>query len=412
MSNLEYQFYPGRIRVDEVIISNGVAKVDLTDLFVEADVNSFINGDTTSVEILILDSQNVFEKYKISGGDNVSITISNNDETREMFLKVVSLEKVSNFDNQRGYSLRCVSHFAFLSMHAGIIKSYDGNITETARKIFDEYASEVDKAGTFEPSSNSTKAVIPNWSPLKTLNWLAGKAVWAKDSVRFRFFQDSKLNYNFMPIEKGIELYKEKPAYKYTYNLIVGTKGEQQTPNSELTMRAVKKLTYENQFDLKSSMRNGNISGIVHAPDIIEKSYQKVVYNYFTNFNKENYLNAFPQFKSETYEPAVTKYDILTSLIHDGGINKENDISKIKRSNIDGTQTVIIEVVGNFLIDVGQVIELEIATPEPESELNRKTDNRVSGLYYVTSKRDIYSRNEHKMYLGITKESQLESVES
>ena len=412
MSSLDYQFYPGRIRIDEVIVSNGVAKVDLTDLFVEADVNSFINGDTTSVEILILDSQNVFEKYKISGGDNVSITISNNDETREMFLKVISLEKVSNFDNQRGYSLRCVSHFAFLSMHAGIIKSYDGNITETARKIFDEFASEVDKAGTFEPSSNSTKAVIPNWSPLKTLNWLAGKAVWARDPVRFRFFQDSKLNYNFMPVEKGIELYKEKPAYKYTYNLIVGTKGAQQAPNSELTMRAIKKLTYENQFDLKRSMRNGNISGIVHAPDIIDKKYEKVVYNYFTNFNKENYLNAFPQFKSETYEPAVTNYDILTSFIHDGGINKENDISKIKRSNIDGTQTVIIEVVGNFLIDVGQVIELEVATPEPESELNKKTDNRVSGLYYITSKRDIYSRNEHKMYLGITKESQLESVES
>ena len=34
MSSLDYQFYPGRIRIDEVIVSNGVAKVDLTDLFV------------------------------------------------------------------------------------------------------------------------------------------------------------------------------------------------------------------------------------------------------------------------------------------------------------------------------------------------------------------------------------------
>jgi len=412
MSNLDYQFYPGRIKVDEVIISNGVTKVDVSDLFVELNVNTFINGDTTAVDLLIMDSQNVFERYKISGGDNVSITLSSNDETREFFLKVISLEKMSNFDSQRGYSLKCISHFAFTSLHAGIIKSYNGNISEIARQVFDEFATDVDTIGTFEPSSNSTKVVVPNWSPIHTLNWLAGKAVWTKDQVRFKFFQDSKLNYNFMPVEKALDNYGERPAFKYSYNLVVGTKGEQQAPNSELALRAVKKLTYNNQFNIHESMRKGKISGIVYSPDIIAKTNNKVVYNYFTNFDKENHLNNFPQYKSNAYEPALTKYDILTSNIHsDGTINKSNDISKIKVNNIDGSQSLTIEVVGNFLIDVGQIIELEIATPEPQSEQNKRIDNRVSGKYYITSKRDIYSRDEHNMLLGLSKESQLESSE-
>lgn len=411
MSNLNYQFYPGRIKIDEVVISNSVTKVDVTDLFGELNLNTSINGDTAAAEILIIDSTNIFYKYKIAGGDNISIKISSNDTTREFYFKITGVKNITNLDQQRTYILNCISHLSFKSLHTGIIRSYQGNITEIARQIFDEHATEVEKIGTFEPASNSTKVVVPNWSIIHTFNWLAGKAVWTKDQVRFRFFQDSNMRYNFMPIEKSLETYSERPAFKYTYNLIAGTKGEQQTPNSELTIKAVTDITFKDSFDIKSSMARGKISGIVYSPDIIAKTNNKVVYNYFTNFNKENHLNNFPQYKSNTYEPALTKYDVLTSLVQNEGINKSNDISKIKVSNVDDTQTISIEVKGNTIIEVGQIIELEIASPEPKNDNNKKIDQRYSGKYYVTAKRDIFNRNEHKMYLGLSKESQLESSE-
>ena len=412
MSENSYQFFPGRIKIDEIIISNGVNKADVTDLFVEMNINSFVTGDTTSIEVLLLDSANFFTKFRLRGGDNLNIKFSYNDTLKDFSVKIVSIESINNFATSKTYSLRCVSHFAFQNFHKGIIKSYKGNITEIARQIFDEYSTETDKLGHFEESSNNGTYVIPNWPVIDTLNWLASKAVWTKDEVRYRFYQDSNLRYNFAPVELGISLFKEKPAFKFSYNLVVGTNGIQQAPNSALTYSAIKSLTFEDSFNIGESLMLGDITGEIKNANITNKTYTNIDYNYFNEFDKEKHLNPFPQYKNDLYEPAKTIYDLTFSQLHnEDDFNRSVDKSKLYYSRINDSQLINIEVVGNPVVEVGTVVEIEIANADTSNPDNNRTDNNLSGLYYIIGKRDIYKRDTHDMYLTLSKESQIESIE-
>ena len=107
----------------------------------------------------------------------------------------------------------------------------------------------------------------------------------------------------------------------------------------------------------------------------------------------------------------MDQYDVNTSFLHNDiqGLNKISDTSNIRKSNIDNLQNLTIRVVGNQVIDIGQVILFNMSSPEPKSQTTEEVrDMRFSGKYYVTSKRDIYKRDTHDMALGISKESLLE----
>ena len=407
MSDLDYQFYPGRVRIGSVIISNGANKVDVTDLFVEFSLNTSIMSSSANGDLMLIDSTNLLAKYKVNAGDAVTMEVEYTDVTREFAFKIVSIESIDHQDKQRTYIVRCISQFAFVSNFRDIVGCFTGTTSQIAKGLFLENTDE--KINIWEESVGDQKLVIPRWGLGYTVEWLARRSVWRDDSVRFRFFQDSKLKYNFMPIEKALQIYKNSPVMKYTHNLIASS-NPNGTPNSAAVNSAIKSIEYMDSFDITNALKKGNITGVRFAPDIVNKSYSPLSFDYFDNFTKERYLNSYPQYKRGNYEQAVNQYSVSASDTQPGfGLNKISDISNFRTTTLDDSQNINIEVVGNQSVDIAQVVEIEIASPEPNTE-NRKSsiDTRWSGLYYIVAKRDVYSRDEHKMVLGLAKESQLE----
>lgn len=410
MSGQEYQFFPGRVKISDVIISNGIDKADITELFKELNLNSSVGNMTVTAELVISDAVNFLHSYRPNAGDIISLNVGYKDITKYFSFKIIDIRNISEFQRQRAYVFNCVSHFFYKGMYKEVTGAIKGTTSSIARGIFEENTS-FEKAGIWEESVGTEKIVFPKWSVNESMKWLARRSAWKNDSVRMKFFQDSNLRYNFMPIEKAVELYSNTPAFKYVYNLVAGTKGKDQIPNSLDTLRAVKDITFhDKQFDILQALESGKIAGVRYAPDIINKSYNPVSYDYFDQFNPDLYLNKFPQFNKFNYEGGINQYDVNISFSQPevSDLNKTSDASNIKRTSIDLSQVIDIEVVGNSIVDVGQVIELEISSPEPPS-LNRdsKIDKRYSGLYYVYSKRDIFNEDVQKMALTLVKESQI-----
>ena len=74
---------------------------------------------------------------------------------------------------------------------------------------------------------------------------------------------------------------------------------------------------------------------------------------------------------------------------------------------MDRSQEIEIQVLGNNVVDIGQIVKVEIPTKEPENtQKTNDLDVRWSGNYYITAKRDIITRRGHNMILRCTKESQ------
>ena len=409
-----FQFFPGAIQISDVIISNGIDKSDITDWFKELNLESSVDTLAVNAQFVIDDAVNFLHSYRPNAGDDISIKISYADEVKHFSFKVLEIAGMADYQRQRSYILNCVSHFYYLGMYKEVAAAHTGTTSEIAKKIFNKH-SYFEKSNIWEQSVGVEKLVVPKLSVNDTMRWLARKSTWAKDSVRMKFFQDSNLKYNFMPIEKSIEMYTNEPAFEYTYNLVASTIGPEQLPNSIDTYKAVKDLTYhENQFNIKTALESGRIAGTRFAPNIVTKKYRPVTYDYFDSFDKQKHLNPLPQFNKFNFEGGVNQFDINSSYTQNtpNDLNKVSDASNIKVSNIDLSQAVDIEVVGNQSVDVGQIIQLNISSPEPVSESRKgKLDTRYSGRYFVYNKRDVYSdRNTHKMALTLIKESQMSSV--
>lgn len=408
-----YQFFPGRVKFESLVISNNFDKIEVLDLLVELNLNTSINSISASGEFMLLDARNILNSYKINAGDTVIFKVSYADITKKFTFRVQAIESLQQVDKQRMYSISCISPFAYVCQHKIIEGALKGSPSEIAKGLFLENGEET--MGVWEDSIGSQKLVIPRWTLGYTMQWLADRAAWANDLVRFKFFQDSNMKYHFMPIEKAREIYKEKPVIKYTNNLIVGTKGDNQAPNSADANRAIRDIIFEDSFNISKALKSGKIYGTRYSPDIISKSYEPKVFSYFDNFVAENSLNGFPQFRNDEYGSAYNQYSIDTSYTQDevDKLNKVSDASQVRKTTIDDSQIVSITVIGNQLVDIGQVIELEIPSPESVTDQSKnKLDTRWSGKYYVVAKRDMFDRTEetHVMSLGLAKESQLEKA--
>lgn len=405
------QFHPGKISVDSVNIINTTKTADITDLFVEFALSTSIIDPTAIGELLITDSVNLISKFPIEPGNQIEIKISYSDMQKTFTMYVYKIDRISTDEKQRFYVLNLISKFAYDSYFKDVEGSVFGSTSEIAKGIFLENSDE--KINVWEESSGKQKLVIPRWDPLYTVKWLAGRSVWPNDNVRFRFFQNSNLEYNFMPIEAANSVYKQ-PIFNYNYNMNTTTTGPSQIPNSEAVMQAVKRMDYEPSHNIRNFVESGAMGGVRYAPNIVQKSYEPIAINYHENFSKERYLNNHPLIKRSEYVDAgnpLNQYDVNTSLQHNDlkGLNKVSDSSNIRKTNIDNMQNIQITVVGNQVVDIGQVVTFNMSSPEPKSKSQTDVrEMRFSGKYYVTSKKDIFKLDTHEMALGLSKDSLLE----
>ena len=109
--DLDYQFFPGRVKITNIIISNGTDKADITELMKEIDINTSINSSSATVEILISDAINFIHSFKPNAGDNISIEFGYKDLSKIFNFKVLKITSMADFTRKRSYIIRCVSNF-------------------------------------------------------------------------------------------------------------------------------------------------------------------------------------------------------------------------------------------------------------------------------------------------------------
>ena len=123
----------------------------------------------------------------------------------------------------------------------------------------------------------SEKIIIPNWNPIKALTWLAARAESLEQQVRFRFFQDTKGFYNFMPIEKALTNYKDNPPFEFVYR---------GNASGDKDFFAIKNLVFNPaSYDLGKALREGYLKGRAFDINISKKTLGVVDYDYFKIFD-------------------------------------------------------------------------------------------------------------------------------
>jgi hypothetical protein len=403
-----FDYAPGRVKFEQVKIIKKDLSTDVTNLTVEANIFSSILDPICTCKFLIIDAKNILSNLPIEVGDRVELTIGYPDVQKTFVFFIVGIENIADDQKQRSYVLKGVSELGFVSPYRNISKYYKGTTSEIAYSVFKDNTSE--KHAIWEPSIGLQNIVVPNWNPIKTLHWLAKRSTSAVDNTRFYFWQGSDMMYNFAPIERFRDIYKNKPPQKFTYgrnNQMIGNEGAQK-PNSEAGTNTILSISYQDCFDIQKQIKSGKTGGVRYQTDVTTKTLNITTYNYWDSFNKDSSLNGNVSWpRNNEMSKGKVQFDSVARHNYDNVVlNKVNDTSNLKMTSLDNSQYIDITIHGNQVTEVGQVVEIEILSPEPFSEnIRDKFDLRWSGKYYIVAKRDLFNREEHRIALTLAKES-------
>ena len=380
--------FPGKWELKKAEVIRGADSLEITKLVSEFNVYASIIDPTIVGELLVIDGRNILSGLPVQGGDLVKLSIDITGEIREYTLRIAQIKNISDLETQRMYIIQCVSNLFFESFHQKLSQSFEGPLNDIAFKIYEKYTDE--PFGIFEASKGSEKIIIPNWNPIKALTWLAARAESLEQQVRFRFFQDTKGFYNFMPIEKALTNYKDNPPIEFVYR---------GNASGDKDFFAIKNLVFNPaSYDLGKALREGYLKGRAFDINISKKTLGVVDYDYFKIFDKKDYLNDYPSYYKQDFGVGKIKMDLSTAG------SKKTNLSDLKRTSVtDYNQLVQITIFGNSEIDVGQVVELDIPNPDPGD--NKEQDKLWAGKYYVIGKRDLYTGDNCSMVLDCAKES-------
>lgn len=402
MSNT-FQKFPGSIKFDNVLITKRSSSTDITAMVAEVNIFSSISDVTSVANFLISDAKNILNTLPIEAGDKISLAVSYPDGQVVHNFIIQRVEDIEAHEKQYTYSIRAVSLLFYNSMFTTLSRSFSGTTAAIAQTIFLENTTE--KFGLWEKSVGNQTLIVPNWSPIKAIHWLAKRSTNGVDTTRFVFFQDSNQKYHFTPVDKFRDLYKNKPVITYSYRknneLVKGT------PNSKAAMETILSYEVHDYLDAEAQAMSGKFGGTLFSTDITTKSLSIITYDYWKDFASDKSLNGYPLW-GQTHSPKgynqfeTVSTNTQTNITQNKVINKSN----LKVSVLDKGHYITIVVHGNRTVDVGQVIEVLIPSLEPKnSSMKDQFDKRLSGKYYVVAKRDMFNKQSKQTALTLAKES-------
>jgi len=283
------------------------ASYDIREVFGELNIYDTIFLSSISGNIYINDSIGLLNKFVFDGSEIISIKIGkSSDDTEEdsslIYEKKFRVYKITDRKNNNqtseSYLLHFISDEYVYSLMRKINRSYSGEYSTIARKIMTEKDGlGLNNEPIITPSLGIKNIIIPNLSPIESLEWIAKRAVNAEFLPDYLFFEN-RLGYNFVSLH---DIIQQKPVCMINFNPKNLTpsvlNGKNAMGEEFLGARDFKVLT---QFDFLETVKNGSWAGTFQGFDPITRKFvnAKVGYSSFRgNTNERNALTTIIQDK-------------------------------------------------------------------------------------------------------------------
>ena len=320
------------------------------------------------------------------------------------------------------YKLYFTTEEKIVNEYVKVSKSYTGKIYEMVSNIAGEFLPNA-VLQTNQPTSEVHRFIMPNWSPFKCINWLAGRAESGnKDTqANYVFYEDMK-GYHF--VDLGF-LFDQEPVAKYTYN---PTSGHQVYGNEGPKFSDLNTSFYNaNSFRVVSAsdtlrkLDEGLYGGTLQTHDITKKKFETYVYDYGQDFDKTNHI-----YGNQLTSQNDSLHGRITTKVHfqpkqDKQYTEEVDPDNLKYENwflsrkslmvqAEG-QKIEIEIPGNHSLRVGDLLEF---TYGDLKELNRESTEYIektfSGIYLVSAIHHMMEQEHYRCNVELIRDSRYEAL--
>ena len=323
----------------------------------------------------------------------------------------------SNF-SQSTFVIKFCSQEMMTDMNKSITRSMKGTAFELAEEIFREDINSP-KDMTFSKTESIQNIVIPNLSPMETINFIGTITEDMEKCPSFYFFENHH-GYHFRSLR---DIFLEDPIWQ----LGMASEGI----NADNLMSQLQSLTGHNMShnDKLLDIKNGVLGSKLLVHDIFNKRYLIKDYNYISEFHIEHHLNGDnenPIYTStDDYKESRTLYQTMSIKeknnkqfnglyygTHDLPHELANNQSSRRLSHkeqIDQSFGLECQVAGNTNLTCGTLIEVSIPKAvDSNHETYGEDDRFFTGHFLVNRVRHRFTSDggNHIAYLHLTKDSQ------
>lgn len=391
--------------------------LEITSLYVDDDENKDLRAFAASIsifedmfagfmsaQILINDFAGVYDKLKLQGWEKVTVGFKTNAKGDfDLFMKEFRIYKIGNGSDAEGgtakksYMLYLISEQAYNDLNNKISRSFVNMKESDVVKSIAENILKVPKIE-IEPSKFTKSFVVPNWSPMQTIQHMCTTAVrsGSYESVNFMFYENIDSFY-FVSLDKLMEA--EVLEGPLTY-LIAGA-----LPGRPGFSRQVKRFRSREAVDLLKNA-NAGVFGTTHiGVDMLHKKIQTFTYEYEKEF--ENQINidqtnrkiAKQTPKSPEQRVVVTPFNSKVT----GGSSDfaEKHISRrVAMMNLWNNYVIEAEIEGDTSLRIGSKVEVQLPSYDQQ---NPAMDEEMSGNYLITAIHHYFISGVHNQVLTLRK---------
>jgi hypothetical protein len=407
-------------QIDRLLVfsNSGGDGIDIAsmDVFIELVVSESIFDDKLYGEILLRDTLNLSETLPIVGNERVEVTYRTpgtqfEPVTIKGFITAPMGKARADGEKTEVYVVQFVSETNFLNRflvtEAAISGSITGMATAILRDTFDK------TLNVNVQTSKKRSFVIPRWTPLFTISWLAERAFNEEQTSFYRFYEDVD-GFHFKDI-----LHETQKKEKYVFRVEPRNTGN--LADVELYLTRVLDYSIASYFDKLDEFQGGMYSGVLNTHDITTKQYTQQDFDYIDYTNNPGWksLNRYPliptnkffdlylekgKSANRIYLPSQTK---KMDGIQDNDNYGEYALTNRSLQKQFTTMRVTMLVPGNSSLRLLDTVGLQVPKIGYMGDMETDyLDHFITGKYIVVTLKHVLNRKDgYKTTVEMSKES-------
>jgi hypothetical protein len=468
---------PGDVVIDEITLKSYTGfTMSLKGIFQNFIVYEDIFSNCMSGSITLIDSMNLVKNFPIIGAETLTIiyrTPMGGSQPVKMVFRTYKISVLTETAQESTQMVRVefVAQQAIKSMQTKVSKSYRNMpVSKMVKNIFDEYlavdngennglisaaaggaaaggligsmipmpiaggiagaivggavglvreALDDDKIHlkTITETFDNRSYVIPYWSPLYAINWLAHLARAKTDTSMcdYVLFQNSD-GHHFVPLS-GLKT--ADAAFTYT-NYPDGFRSDDGARMLESELRNIHSLIVEDMTDKIKQQNLGMLASAIMTHDMTTKTWSTSQFKYDKSFmNDAAHLEKNPLIPmqkidyTDSVESHIRFYPnssySMTGLVQ---VQDPDETVLLRQSLLNQMNSInlIVSCYGDTNVKVGQVINFRTIAKEATKKQDNYEDDYLKGRYLVTTVKHLVTDREHTMTMTLSRDSFAEPI--
>jgi len=426
--------FAGEYQLKELLVYTSSGNVlNLTKAVQNIEIFEDMFSTALSGTLLILDVDNIGENGPVIGQEYMTMKITTPtlddqeiDITQSSFAiyKVTMKESISQ-DTQM-LALSFASPELLRDKRVRVSKSFTDPIDKIVESVLtDKRYINTNKNIYIEPTAGIRKVVCPNLHPYAFISNLTQEAVTSKSASPHFFFFENLKGIHFKSLDR---ILAEDSIG--TFNVGNLTNLENKSVNTEKDLNRALDFQINSNNDMLLNIQGGMLGSSIIKYNIYNKSFEKLRYNYFNDFEKFDRIDENPLYNTnEIDEFGNTIGSFGDSRIHLHPINASGDFDtqhtdpsssysyspnklnesilfrRAKIMELNNAVSITMKINGNTTIAAGQTMNLTVPVSGRIHE--KENDEYYSGRYLITKVRHTFSQTDkkHEILLTASKDS-------